>query len=172
MIREMDFRDSACRGYEALLEDYLARELTGSEARMTAEHLESCAGCRLALEDAAASIPLLQVAGTLLDEAPYPSPGFARTVISRARIEQERATVGAGLWQPFVSLAWRFAATATLALAILLTYAVAGFRAPQAEVAVVGPVELHDIFSPDPTRAPADRDEVLMMVAESGHANH
>ena len=172
MVRETDFRDPACRGYEALLEDYLAGELTGSDARMTVEHLERCAGCSMALEDAAASVQLLQAAGTLLDEVPYPGPGFARTVISRARIEQERAAVGAGLWQPFVSLAWRFAATATLALAILLTYAVAGLRTPQAEVAVVGPAELHDIFSPDPTRAPADRDEVLMMVAESGHANH
>jgi hypothetical protein len=172
MVRETDFRDPACRGYEALLEDYLAGELSGAHARTTAKHLDGCSGCRTALDDAAASVRLLQVAGALLDEVPQPGPGFARTVISRVRAEQERVAVGAGLWQPFVSLAWRFAATATLALAILLTYAVAGFRPPQAEVAVVGPAELHDIFSPDPTRAPVDRDEVLMMVADTGHANH
>ena len=94
-------------------------------------------------------------------------------VMARVRKEkEERAAVGASSWQPLISLAWRFAATETLALAILLTYAVAGLKRPQAELAAVSSAEMHDIFSPDPTRAPADRDEVLMMVGESGHASH
>jgi hypothetical protein len=169
---ETDFRDPACTGYEALLEDFFAGELGGADARKTAAHVEGCAGCRSALEDAAASVSLLQVAGSLLDNAPVPSPGFARMVMARIRNEEERAASGASFWQPVVSLAWRFAATATLALAVLLTYAVAGFRRPPAEIASLSPAEMHDIFSPDPTRAPADRDEVLMMVGESGHANH
>jgi anti-sigma factor RsiW len=167
---ETDFRDSACSGYEALLEEYFAGELSGADARKTAAHVESCAGCRSALEDAAASVLLLRGAAALLDDAPVPSPGFARMVMARAR--NEEAAVGASFWQPFVSLAWRFAATATLALAVLLTYAVAGFRRPRAEIAALSPAEMHDIFSPDPTSAPADRDEVLMMVGESGHANN
>jgi len=169
---ETDFSDPACPEYEALLEDYLDGELGGADAKKTGAHLESCAGCRRAFDDAAASVRLLRVAGSLLDSAPAPSPAFARMVMSRIRNEEERAAVGAGLWQPFVSLAWRFAATATLALAVLLTYAVAGFRRPPAEIAVLNPAEMQDIFSPDPTRAPADRDEVLMMVGESGHASH
>jgi len=76
-------------------------------------------------------------------------------------------------WQPFVSFAWRFAATAMLALMILLTYAVRG-RGRTREV--VGPIgqqsAIVDVFSPDPTRTPANQDEVLIMVAESAHGSH
>ncbi len=45
--------------------------------------------------------------------------------MARIRMETERAE-RTGFWQPFVTFAWRFAATAMVALVILLTYAVRG----------------------------------------------
>lgn len=93
-------------------------------------------------------------------------------VMARIRLEQATADEGAGFWQPFVSLAWKFAATAAFGLALLLTYTVSGTDRQQTEVASVSQMETQDIFSPDPTVPPVDRDEVLMMVTGSDYGKH
>lgn len=164
MAADTEFTSKACESYEALLEDYLNGELSGAEAKSAAEHWQRCAGCREALKDAAASARLLRAAGPSAD----PGPGFARTVMARIRAAENEIAAGrANFWQPLVSFGWRFAATATLALVVLVTYN-ASHRV-QPKVIAARPTESIDIFGPEPARAPANGDEVLMMVADSGY---
>jgi len=72
--------------------------------------------------------------------------------MARIRVEEERQAVERlSFWQPVVSLAWRFMASAAVALAILVTYAITGSPKPLSIVATVGQTEMHDLLSPDPT---------------------
>ena len=110
---------TACPAYEVVLEDYLNGELSVAEALSAEEHWKTCAACRTALEQAAASMRLLRAA----EKSAVPGPGFARVVMARVRTaEQERAAARTIFWQPFVSWGWKFAATAALALMGMLTY--------------------------------------------------
>jgi anti-sigma-K factor RskA len=166
MAADTGLGNAACEKYEALLEDYLNGELSGADARSAAEHWENCAGCRAALQHAAASVRLLRAAEPSAD----PGPGFARTVMARIRAAENEMVAGrANFWQPFVSFGWRFAATATLALVVLVTYNAGWGRRPQPKGVAVRPTDSIDIFAPEPARAPANGDEVLMMVADNGH---
>jgi anti-sigma-K factor RskA len=167
MPRDTGFGNAACEQYEALLEDYLNGELSGADAKTAAEHWRACAGCQAALQNAAAGLRLLRAAEPSAD----PGPGFARMVMARIRAtESERAYGRANFWQPFVSFGWRFAATATLALVALVSYNAGWVRRLQPNVATTRPTDSIDIFAPEPARAPANGDEVLMMVADNSHA--
>src|SRR5271156_841106 len=107
----------ACPQYEAALEDQLQGTLRGPEASMLAEHLVTCAGCRAALEDAAASARLLAIA----EPSPDPGAGFSRIVMARIRQELQ-SSEGKSIWRPFVSVGWRFAVTASFALVLLVSF--------------------------------------------------
>jgi hypothetical protein len=86
--------------------------------------------------------------------------------------EEQRTSERAGFWQPFVWLGWRFALTATLALAVLVTYDARWQKHPQPDLASARPI-VRDLFSPDPARTlPASGDETLMMVADTSHAKY
>src|ERR1700677_205237 len=118
---------TACRQYEQRLGEYLAGELDPLYARSVEEHMTECANCRSAFENARDTVRLFDIAGPYFERAPEPRPEFARLTMARIRVENDRrAAEGSSLWQPLVSFAWRFAATAMLALMILLTYAVRG----------------------------------------------
>jgi hypothetical protein len=71
-------------------------------------------------------------------------------------------------------MGWRFAATATLALAVLVAYDTTSHVQQRAQQAATleASSRIPDMFSPDPARVPSSRDEVLMMVAEDEHAKH
>ena len=164
MAMDTELGNAACSEYEALLEDYLNDELNAADAKRASEHWKNCAGCRAALEQAAESARLLRLAEPSAD----PGPAFARIVMARIRAaEQDRGV----LWQPFVSLAWRVAATASLALALLVTYDAGWGHRPQPNADSTRLTGVSDLFSPDPANLPANGDEVLMMVAESNHGN-
>jgi anti-sigma factor RsiW len=161
----------ACAAYETVLEDYLAGGLSGAEAESTTAHLKTCAACRAALDEAASSARLLKMAGILAGPAPEPGPAFARIVMARIRSAEQPSAPEARFWRPFVSLAWRFAATAALALVFLVTYATVWHGQAGGNNTVAIETETHDIFSPDPAQQPASRDDVLMIVAGSEHGN-
>ena len=167
MATDTEFENKACTQYEALLEDYLGGELSAAEAKTTEQHWQNCASCRNALEQAAASVRMLRVAGP----SNGPGPAFARTVMARIRAaEQDGSAERAGFWQPLV-LGWRFAATATIVLAVLVTYDAGWGRHAQRNTREHARLSgVSDLFAPDPAKAPANRDEVLMMVAETSHA--
>jgi len=169
MRTDPEITTAACPKYEALLEDYLEGDLGGAGAKDVAEHLAGCAGCREAFGEALASARMLRAAGPALG----PGPGFSRIVMARIdAAEQQRTAERATFWQPFVSFGWRLAATATLAIALLITYEAEWGRPLQPNLAVVRPMNVSDIFSPDPARPPATSDEVLMMLAENNHGNN
>jgi len=166
---EARFNQAACSEFEAVLEDHLTGDLSGADAKKLAEHLESCAVCNSALEHAAPSVQLLRSVPPSAD----PGPGFSRVVMAMIRAEMSRRGEQKTIWQPFVSLAWRFAASATLALALLVTFdAVRHIQdGRQLNLAYVPVTESRDLF-PDPASPPANRDEVLMMVADTNHGKH
>ncbi len=171
MNRDADLTKPACRGFEALLEDYLNGELAAAVAKRAAEHLKTCSACEAAFERSAAGARLLRAARP---SAADPGPDFAHSVMARIRAsEEERAAEGASFWQAFVSLGWRFAATAALALLALFTYDARWSRAAQPNAVALRPIDARDFLAAaDPARTPASRDEALMMVAEDDHGSN
>jgi hypothetical protein len=162
----------ACRNYEPLLEDYLSGALSQFESEGVRKHVAICSGCSSALGDARSSVRLLR-AGLDTQQGLLAGPAFARTVMARIR-QQESLREVVSFWQPFVSLAWKFAATASLALLILATYARTGTgpEPEQVQVASALQSEAHaDLFAPDPATPPASRDEVVLMMADADYAN-
>jgi hypothetical protein len=167
MSTDAGFETTACTKYEAILEDYLNGELGPVESRAAEAHWRDCAGCRAALDQASASVRLLQFAGP----SAGPGPAFARTVMARIRAaesELAQSAERAGFWQPLVKFGWRFAATATVLLGVLVTYDAGWGRHTQRNLSNT---RANDIFAPDPGTPPASRDEVLMMVADTNHGN-
>jgi anti-sigma-K factor RskA len=156
---------AACAKYEPVLEDYLEGVLDQAEAEAARQHLQVCAGCAAAFEQAAGSVKLLRIA----EPSGAPGAAFARTVMARIHsAEQERTAERAGFWQPVVALGWRFAATATLAVGVLLSCDIGWSHYARLNVPSVRSIE-GNLFAPEPARVPATGDEVLMMVAETSH---
>jgi hypothetical protein len=164
-----EYKSSACPEYEALLEDSISGEIGGADAIRLSEHLKSCPGCREARENVAPTPRLLH----LVEATPEPGPGFARDVMARIRTDRD-VRAERGFWQPLVSMSWRFAATATLALAVLVAYDSTFHveKRTQQTATLEASSRIPDMFSPDPARVPSSRDEVLMMVAEDEHGKH
>ena len=156
----------ACAKYEPVLEDYLEGVLDEAGAEAIRRHLQDCTACSAAFDRAADSVRLLRI----VEPSGVPDAAFARSVMTRIRsIEQERTAERAGFWQPVVALGWRFAATAALAVGVLLSCDVGLSHYARINVVTARSVE-GNLFAPEPARAPATGDEVLMMVAETGHA--
>ena len=162
-----EFGKGACGEYEPLLEDYLNGALGAPEKATVEQHLHACASCRAALDNAAASVRVMRLAGP----SEGPGPGFARTVMARIRAAEDRVADRTGVWQPLVRFGWRFAATATLVLGVLVTYDAGWVRPAQRDLNGARVAAMTDIFAPDPGKAPANRDEVIMMVADTNHGN-
>ncbi|MGH9688681.1 MAG: anti-sigma factor family protein [Candidatus Acidiferrales bacterium] len=171
MAVDMSMPKAACSQYEALLEDYLNSGLNSMDARRAREHLDNCGACRAALENARASAQLFRAAAP---EQVFPDPGFSRMVMARIRVaESEMTAERAGFWQSLVTWGWRFTATAALALVLLVAYGAGHARHAQPRQPAVRPIQATDFFfGSDPAQPPANRDEVLMMVAESTHGNN
>lgn len=149
MRTDTDFGATACGQYEQRLAEYLAGELDPLYTRSVEQHLAECADCGSALENARNTVRLFNIAEPFFERAPEPRPEFARLTMARIRVENDRRSAeGSGLWQPLASFAWRFAATAMLALMILLTYAVRGHGRSQKVVGPIGQQQLADVFAP------------------------
>jgi anti-sigma-K factor RskA len=170
MATDTGFEMTACTKYEALLEDYLEGTLGAAESMAVEKHWRNCGSCRVALDQASASVRLLRSAGPPAG----PGPAFARTVMARIRAAESdlaRSSDRAGFWQPLVKLGWRFAATATIVLAVLVTYDAGWGRHAPRNAENTRLMGANDIFAPDPANPPASRDEVLMMVADTNHGD-
>src|ERR1700739_530092 len=89
-----------CPRYEALLEDYLEGVLDEGGAEAARRHLQECAGCSAALDQAVRSVRLLRS----VEPTAGPDAAFARNVMLRIHsAEQERTAERAVFWQPFVA---------------------------------------------------------------------
>jgi len=165
---ENEFASGACVEYEAILEDYLDGALDNGASRKVAEHLKVCTGCSQAFADAAAANTWLHQS----ERASDPGPAFSRIVMARIRTEEELRQ-GSGFWEPFVSLAWKFATTAALALVVMLAYAVHGpspvtSTVANATTAAAPQGEVQEMLMADQSSGvPATRTEMVMMVTES-----
>ena len=163
-----EYRTSACNQYEAALEDYVNGEFADSDTAKLKEHLKTCSGCTAALAEAEMSARLLRAAEPTAD----PGAGFARVTMARIRGEMETLEEKS-IWRPFVSLAWKLSATAALALVLLVTFDVKhqNSRLNQDELAIMAANESPELLS-DEGRQPSNRDEMLILMAEEGHAKH
>ncbi len=161
--RNAEVNYAACPRYEAALEDQLQGTLRGPEAASLTEHLQSCAGCRAALDDAAVSARLLAIA----EPVPDPGAGFSRIVMARIR-QQLQTNEGKSIWRPVVSVAWRFAATAAFALVMLVSFDLGRQSQLQSEQSIVAENRVPEI-APDRPSLPANRDEVILMMADTSH---
>lgn len=163
MSMDAEYRTTACSQYEAVLEDHLHGDLGGHEATELAEHLKTCSGCRAAFDQAVLSARLLRVAEPATD----PGPGFSHMVMARIRAELHLHE-GKSIWQPFVSLAWRFAATAAVALMILVSFDVGRHNQLRQDQSLLATNRLPELV-PDQSPVPTNSDEVLLMMAETNH---
>ena len=163
-----EYRTSACREYEAALEDYVNGEFADSETAKLKEHLKACSGCTEALAEAQVAARLLRAGEPTAD----PGPGFARVTMARIRGEMETLEEKS-IWRPFVALAWKLSATAALALVLLVTFDVQqrNNRLDQDELAIMAANEAPELLS-DEGRQPSNRDEMLILMAEEGHGKH
>jgi anti-sigma factor RsiW len=171
MAADMALPNTACLQFEVLLEDYLDSSLNSADVKRAEDHMKGCAACRQAFENAQLSARIFRAAAPVQVAA---DPGFARMVMAGLRVaESEMTAERAGFWQSLVTLGWRFAATAALALVVLVAYDAGSVRHAQPNQLAVRPIQATDfLFASDPAQPPADRDEVLIMVAENGHGNH
>jgi anti-sigma factor RsiW len=163
MSSNSEYRTTACSQYEAALEDHLQGELGGPQAAELAEHLKTCSGCRAALDEAVLSARLLRVAEPAAD----PGPGFSHVVMARIRTALQLHE-GKSIGQSFVSLAWRFAATATVALVMLVSFDVVRHNQWQEDQSLMATNKLPELVS-DQSPVPANSDEVLLLMAETNH---
>jgi len=163
---EAEYHGTACEKYEVLLEDLVNGELGGADASSLANHMKDCVGCRSAFKDAAASARLLRLG----EPAPDPGPGFARMVMARIRTAEASAEPKS-IWQPFISVAWKFAATAAMGLAVLITFDARGHQTQNTseDAIVTRAADARDLVSADPSVQPRNADEVLMLMAEPNH---
>ncbi len=153
-----------CPEYEALLEDFLEGKLETSATERVAKHLQDCRVCRMCLANTAKSVFLLK---QLREPWEGPAPGFARRAMGAIRAVEERLAEEKSFWKPLEILAWRVTMAATLGLVMLLAYATLPSFSPRQHSDMPRMTE-QDIF-PDPVQQPANRDEVLLMVAETTH---
>jgi anti-sigma-K factor RskA len=166
MNAENDFASCACPEYEAVLEDYLAGALENGASRKIAEHLKACAGCSSALADAAAASEMLRG----VERVPDPGPSFTHMVMARVRTAESESRTS--FWEPFVSMAWKFATTAALALVVMLAYATHGTtNSTNPAVATPAPQgEVQQLLMAGQSMVPATRSELVRMVTESDNA--
>jgi hypothetical protein len=151
-----------CEVYEVLLEDSVEGHLEGADVQSLAAHVNGCASCRTALEEARESARLLRRA------EPTPDPGPAFTHMVMARIRTELPSEERGLWRLVAAFARPFALTATLALGLMLAYSAYRAPGPNSDTAIPTLADTRELIS-DPAAPPATPDDTLLMVAETPH---
>lgn len=170
MNGENEFAGAACAAYEAFLEDHIEGVLEAQNARKLSDHLKTCVRCSHALADASAASQWVR---TSVEPVRQPGPAFARIVMARIRAEEENYGRVA-FWGPFVSLAWKFATTAALALVVMMAYAShSGSVSPSVpSVAVVtSSSDIQDMVMPTATAtAVATRTDLTQIVTGTDNA--
>jgi Putative zinc-finger len=163
MNSNFEYQTSACSRFEAALEDHLSGDLGGPAAAELSEHLRICGGCQAALEQGVLSNRLLRVAEPTAD----PGATFSHLIMARIRAALLNRE-GKSIWLPFVSLAWRFAATAALALVVMVSFDLGRHDQQQRDQSLVATNRLPELV-PDQNSVPASSDDVLLLMAERDH---
>jgi predicted anti-sigma-YlaC factor YlaD len=153
-----------CPNYQASLEDILHDGEARIEPNSALErHLQGCADCRQALQDAL-------IASKLMRHARYPENDSSPAFVTRVMASIREATLAApsAIWRPLELLASRMALAAAVVLLALSVY-LREFAPARGTLAVNAPAEI-GAGMPEPPAQPADADEVLMSLADTGDA--
>lgn len=151
-----------CPEYQASLEEALRDSEVYIEPNSALElHLQGCANCREALHDAL-------TASKLMRHARYPEYAAAPAFVTRvmATIREAAQAAPNAIWRPLEILASRMALVAAVVLLALSVY-LREFAPTRGTVAVNGQTEI-GAGMPEPAAQPADADEVLMSLADTG----
>ena len=150
----------ACPEFEARLEDRISGEISNADAAALDAHLSTCTHCAQALAYVEATPRLLRIAEPAAD----PGLGFAHMTMARIRqardVEVQRAEEKS-IWNPFVSLAWKFAATSAVAVALLLSFGVTRNPGAAANGSYFSPGDDSGLFS-DSAYQHSDREDFLL----------
>lgn len=150
-----------CPEYQASLEEALRDSEVCIEPNSALDlHLQACADCRGALNDALR-------ASKLMRHACYPEYAASPAFVTRVMATIREATQAAPntIWRPLELLASRMALVAALILLVLSVY-LREF-APARTVGINAQTEI-GVGMPEPPATPADADEVLMSLADNG----
>jgi predicted anti-sigma-YlaC factor YlaD len=151
-----------CPEYQASLEDVVREGEASVEPNSSLErHLQSCDDCRQALSEAL-------IASKLMRHARYPENAVSGAFVTRvmASIREVAETAPSAIWRPLELLASRMALAAAVVLLALSVY-LREFAPSRAAVAVNTPPEIGSVL-PEPPAQPANADEVLISLADSG----
>jgi hypothetical protein len=151
-----------CPEYQTSLEDLFHEGEARVEPNSPLDrHLQSCADCSQALNDAL-------LASKLMRHARYPehvsSPAFVTRVMASVREAVQEAPNA--FWRPLELLASRMALVAAVVLLALSVY-LREFAPARTSAAVNSPAEI-GAGMPEPQQQPANADEVLMSLADAG----
>lgn len=162
-----DNHGRACPEFEALLEDLLDGSLESVEKERVSRHVQECSGCSLAFESAAQVSQFLR--RSLALDGENPDAAFARRTIAAIRVEEKEIAEENSFWRPMQVLAWRLAASAALAVALLFAYA-RFLPAPPPPATQIIAQQTSDLeLIPDPAVRPLNGDEVLLMGSVSNY---
>jgi anti-sigma factor RsiW len=153
----------ACSDLEARLYDRISGEMSATDAVAVDAHLKNCPACAAALERASFSARLLRIA----EPTPDPGPGFAHMTMARIRQAERDRAEERSFWSPFVSVAWKFAATAGVALALVLTFDISQHRTT-VDGTYFSPSDDSGLFS-DVNYSSSDRDDFLVSPTDENH---
>jgi hypothetical protein len=103
----------------------------------------------------------------IAEPSPDPGPGFSRIVMARIR-QQLQANEGKSIWRPFVSVAWRVAASAAFALVMMVSFELGRQSQSQSDQSIVAQNRMPEIV-PDRPSLPGSRDEVILMMADTSN---
>jgi predicted anti-sigma-YlaC factor YlaD len=157
-----------CPAYRARLED----RVSGGQAHAEDDgglsaHLQQCARCRQALEDALLAARLVRDARR---PAVQPSEAFVTRVMAAIRERENRPGLNP-VWRPLELLASRFALAAAVVLLALSVY-LAEFGPARGTFVIPATTTQTAASSsdfPEPPAAPSTPDDVLISMAERGH---
>jgi anti-sigma factor RsiW len=151
----------ACPEFEALLEDRISGEISNADAAALDAHLASCSHCAQALAYVEATPRLLRIAEPAAD----PGPSFAHLTMAHIRqsreVENQRAEEKS-IWNPFVSLAWKFAATSAVAVALLLSFGVTRNPGAGSSGSYISSGDDSGLFSDSVSQQHNDREDFLL----------
>jgi hypothetical protein len=151
-----------CPEYQASLEEVVREgEATIEPNSALDRHLQACDDCRQALSDAL-------IASKLMRHARYPEHAVSGAFVTRvmASIREAAEAAPSAIWRPLELLASRMALVAAVVLLALSVY-LREFAPARSAAVVNTPAEVGAVM-PEPPAQPADADEVLMSLADSG----
>ena len=164
MHQKDNMNKDLCGEFEARLETALEARASGERPAIDSEltaHLENCANCRTAYEDAELGRALLQWG---ISPEAGAGLGFSTRVMAQIRAEQAgRESSGSIFWRPVEMLAGRFAMGAA---ALVLALSVFVYEAEHPKTRSGNTVEMTELVQQPDMSQPQTPDEVLASLAE------